>query len=108
MRNMLSDGEILTVTAPAAVSSGDLVIVGSIIGVAITDAADGAEVAIATCGVFSLTKEAPLVIAQGDTVYWDVSNANVDKTDTNTLLGVCTVSAVSAATTVAVKLLATA
>lgn len=106
MRNFVQDGRSLTVTAPAAVASGELVIVGSIVGVAVADADSGAPVALCTEGVFELPKETPLVIAQGDTVYWDVANANVDKTDTNTLIGVATEDAASAATVVRVKLTA--
>ena len=43
-KNFIQDGRLLTVTAPAAVSSGDMVKVGSVFGVAQNDAANGVDV----------------------------------------------------------------
>jgi predicted RecA/RadA family phage recombinase len=53
MKNFIGLGDILTVTAPVAVESGGLVVVGSLVGVAVTDAASGEEVTINVQGVFS-------------------------------------------------------
>ena len=53
--NYVSDGARLTVTAPAAVTSGQIVVVGTnLLGVALSSASSGAPVVIATQGVFSL------------------------------------------------------
>jgi predicted RecA/RadA family phage recombinase len=108
MRNANFDGDRLTVTAPAAVASGGVVLVGAITGVAVNAAANGAQVVIATRGVFSLAKQASLAVAQGDTVYWDNAAAEVDKTNTNRPLGVAVKAAASGDATVMVKLLAAA
>lgn len=70
MRNYIQPGNTLTLTAPAAIVSGDVVAVGSIIGVANGDAANGAPVDVDTVGVFRLPKVAALAIAAGDVVYW--------------------------------------
>lgn len=106
--NMIQDGRLLTVTAPAIVVSGQFVKVGSLFGVAQSDAASGADVVIDTGGVYTLPKAAPLVIAAGDPVYWDVADANFNKTASgNWYCGVCAVAAASADTTFAVRLNAT-
>lgn len=105
MKNKVQDGRLLTVTAPAAVSSGDFVKVGSIGGVAVADAASGAEVALDTQGVFTLPKNAPLEISQGDPVYWDVADGNFNKTASgNWYFGTAAADAASAATTFDVRL----
>lgn len=80
MKNYLQPGNTVTVAAPAAVLSGDLVVVGSIVGVAATDAESGADVEIDTEGVFSLPKVTSDVIAQGDRLYWDASVSKLTKT----------------------------
>ena len=54
MKNYIQDGETVTMTAPYTVTSGEGVIVGSIFGVAQTDAASGAAVSLVTEGVFDL------------------------------------------------------
>jgi predicted RecA/RadA family phage recombinase len=103
--NFIQNGDIITVAAPAAVDSGDFVKVGSLFGVAITDAVSGADVAIAVTGVHELPKAAPLVINAGDPVYWSTSNGNFSKTAaSNWYVGVAAEGAVSAATTVKVRL----
>ena len=56
MKNYVQDGKVLTVTAPAAVASGDFVQVGRIRGVAVTSAASGALVELDTEGVFTIPK----------------------------------------------------
>ena len=56
MKNFIQPGDTLTLTAPAALSSGDGFQVGSIFAVACADAESGASVEGATKGVFDLTK----------------------------------------------------
>lgn len=77
-------GNHITVTAPAALSSGDPVLIGSLFGVAQTDAASGASVVIATEGVWTLPKVAsPDAFAIGDPVFFDpaLGVATADITD---------------------------
>ncbi len=85
--NYIQEGRILTVLAPAAVSSGDGVQVGQIFGVAQRDAANGAEVEIDTMGVYDINKLSTQVWAVGDNVYWDGSEATTVAT-ANLLIGV--------------------
>jgi predicted RecA/RadA family phage recombinase len=70
MKNFLQKGEIVTVPAPADVSSGDFVTVGGFAGVAQMDAASGDDVAIVRTGIFTLPKATGAAWAKGDPLYW--------------------------------------
>lgn len=103
------EGEYLTLTAPYAVSSGDGVQVGQIIGVALTDADNAASVNVALEGVFDVTKEASSEFTAGALVYWD----NVNKCMTpdaaiigqgNTKAGVAIAAAAAADAAVRIRL----
>jgi predicted RecA/RadA family phage recombinase len=56
MKNFVQEGDIVTVTAPSAVASGDFVQVGRIRGIAVTSAASGEQVELQTEGVFDIPK----------------------------------------------------
>ena len=71
MKTFIQEGNIITVTAAANITSGDGVLIGSIFGVAAADAVAGDEVEIGTVGVYELPKLSTAVIAQGDRVAWD-------------------------------------
>ena len=65
----------------------------------------GAEVECFTEGVYEFAKEAPLVIGQFEAVYWDDVAKKVTKTSaSNFLMGHAAYGALSAATTVQVRL----
>jgi len=106
--NFVHGGDRVTVAAPYAVSSGGGVLVGSLFGVAQTDAESGASVVIVTRGVFDLTAEGASDgqdLAVGDAVYWDNTNKRVTKTSTaNTKVGVAVAAKASTATTARVRL----
>lgn len=88
-----------------AVSAGDVVLVGKRIGIALGDIADDATGELAIEEVWEIAKAAPLVIDQGDLVYWDATDGNMNKTATdNTQAGFAFAGAASAATTVLVKI----
>lgn len=88
MKNFTQTGDIVTVAAPAAVSSGDGVLVGTLFGVAATDAESGADVAIKTTGVFTLPKTSAQAWTVGALIYWDPDDkvATTVSTD-NALIG---------------------
>lgn len=89
MKNYIQKGENLTVPAPAAVLSGEGVVIGAIFGVAAGNAAQGANVDLVTEGVFSLPKVAAQAVAIGDKLYWDSAAKLVTKTaGSNTYIGV--------------------
>lgn len=105
-KNFVAPGHSVTVAAPYQVTSGQGAQVGAgIFGVAQADAANGATVVLVLEGIWTLPKEAPLVINLGDRLFWDNTNKRLTKTATSNLaVGVATVAAVSAATTVTVRL----
>jgi predicted RecA/RadA family phage recombinase len=88
MKNFVQPGDIVTVAAPADVSSGDLVVVGTLFGVAATDAKSGDPIEIKTSGVFTLPKTSAQAWTQGVKVYYDSENKVLTTTaSTNTLIG---------------------
>lgn len=86
MKNFVQPGQNLTMLAPAAVSSGDVVVVGSIVGVALTDAASGAAVEVACDGVFKLAKASAATLAVGDIARFSASK-EVGTTNTDPAIG---------------------
>lgn len=105
MKNYLQSGDVLTIPAPATIVSGAVVIVGQLKGVAVTDAASGAPVAVQTRGVFTLPKEAAQAVTLGAAIYWDATPGVATTTATdNTLIGYATAAAGASAATVDVKI----
>ena len=103
--NFKSIGVQVTVPAPAAVSSGDGVLVGSLFGVAATDAENGADVAIGTTGIWSLPKTSAQAWTVGARIYWDDSESECTTTASgNKLIGVATAAAVNPSATGLVRL----
>ena len=89
MKNKISDGGTVNVTAPYAVSAGDGALVGSLFGVSVDDAANGADLVIVTAGVFELAKLSAQAWTVGALIYWDDTNKEATTVSTaNTLIGV--------------------
>ena len=74
MKNFIQQGDTLDVVAPANVTSGRLVIIGSLAGVATTTAVAGITFALKTTGVFELPKLTTEAWTVGAKVYWDATN----------------------------------
>lgn len=72
MRTMVKEGNVITMTAPADVASGEGVVVGGLFGVATSAALSGADVELLTQGVVNLPK-AVGSIGAGVLLYWDNS-----------------------------------
>jgi predicted RecA/RadA family phage recombinase len=88
MKNALFAGENITVTTPEAVTSGRLLQVGKILGVAQFDAAISTEVVLVRRGVFELTKATGAAWTLGAALYWDNTAKNVTTTvGSNSLIG---------------------
>ena len=81
MKNYVQPGESITLTAAAAATSGDGVLVGSLFGIASGDAAIGETLVLTTKGVFTMPKVSTDVMAVGDVVYWDDSAGLVTPDD---------------------------
>lgn len=113
MKNYVQPGDNLTVAAPYAVDSGQGVLIGQIFGIACGDAENGAEVDIATVGVFDIAKPSAVTFAVGEPVYFDTTAKQAraaNDTDSNSAgdfeacIGVAVQAAGAGATTVRVKL----
>lgn len=107
MKNKIAEGKSLSYTngTAAAIASGDLVLVGTRVGVASVDIAVGATGIVEMSGVFEVPKQASLVVAQGDLLYCDETSGELDKTDTDqTLAGYAYAAELAASTTVKVVL----
>lgn len=105
--NFVQPGNTITIPAPAAIDSGAVVIVGSIIGVAAGGAASGAPVDLETGGVWDLPKVSADVFAVGADVYYDETAELVtsdDDTGGNPKIGVAVAAAGNGAATAKVRL----
>lgn len=97
MKNLiLQEGNNITVAAPADVTSGQGVLVGSLFGVASTTAESGDPVAVVRKGAYRLAKATGQAWTVGLKLYWDNTAKNVTSTATdNTLIGVALAAAAS-------------
>lgn len=73
-------GEVILYTTVNAVDKGDVVSLTTRIGIAAEDIAALGTGPVAVEGVFELAANADLEIAIGDAVYWDVTDAELNKT----------------------------
>lgn len=110
MAQRLSEGNTIPHTpSGSAVTAGDVVVVGDLVGVAPSDIADGAAGALQIEGEFSFPKATGggSGIAAGAVVYWDVAEAvakTADEAGANKQIGYVTTAAADADATVRVKL----
>jgi predicted RecA/RadA family phage recombinase len=108
MTNYVQEGKSVTVPAPSGgVVSGDLVVIGSLIGVAAATAAQTVDVALAVEGVFTLPAASADEIAVGDLLYYDSTGPEVTKvegTSSRPIVGVAVSAKAAAATSVNCKL----
>jgi predicted RecA/RadA family phage recombinase len=100
MKNYVQNGDVLSLTAPYAVSAGDGLLVGSLFAVACAAAANGAAVEAMPEGVFDITALSTDAGSAGTKMYWDNTNKRLTTTSTsNTLVGVLVVAKASGDTT---------
>ncbi len=106
MKNYIQDGSTLDYQNDSGqkILSGDVVIAGSLAGIANTDIEDGEEGSITVDGVFELAKHVGTAISQGDELFWNTTDKEVTKTATDKPIGTAHKSELAAATTVHVKL----
>lgn len=99
-------GKVLDFTnSGTAIASGDGVLVGTRLGVALTAIAAGATGAVQICGVFTMPKLGTDNIGQGALVYWDATNKRLTTTASgNALAGVAAAAAGAGTTSVNVLL----
>lgn len=115
MKNYIKEGDRIKWNngTGSAVASGDLVVVGSLLGVATGDIANGEDGILALEGVFTLPKVASAsanAFTQGEKLIFDVSTAKFEKSTFTPATGdvsgaaVAFEAATSTATTATIKL----
>lgn len=110
--NFVQPGKVLDWTngTGSAVASGDVVKMGQLLAVALVDIANGESGAVSIDGVYDAPKVSGAVIAQGESLTWDVSagafDDNAATPATGDVTGACAVAAEAAGngvTTLAVR-----
>ncbi|MBU9710144.1 DUF2190 family protein [Paenibacillus sp. AK121] len=86
MKNFIGTGDIVVLTAPSAVVSGQGVLFGSLFGVAQADIANGADGPFLTEGIVDLPKVGSQAWALGDAIYWN-GTACTNVASTNKRIG---------------------
>lgn len=98
MKNFLSVGNALTITASTDIASGAGVLVGALFGVATGPIANGADGVINLTGVYELPKVGSQAWTVGALVYWDAANTRCTTVAaTNVPIGVAVAAVGSAA-----------
>jgi len=74
--NYIQPGHVLnyTNTTGAPVASGDVVVAGNLLGVALVDIAPAATGSVTLTGVFWLPKKTGVIIAQGEALVWSAAD----------------------------------
>lgn len=101
MNNHVQKGRSLTIAAPYNVQSGQVVVYGHLVGVAVHAANQGEAVSIEREGVFTVAKPSALVLTDGGEIYGEpTTGAVVDKATGKVLLGAAVAAAGNGTTTV--------
>ncbi len=106
MKNYVQRGETVTLTAPAALASGEAFAVGAIFGVAACAAASGEQVETMRVGAFDLPKATGQAWTVGARLYWDATAKNLTTTATSNLFVGAALAAAASADTIGRVLLA--
>lgn len=110
MNNAVDSGSVVQYTASADISAGDVVVMGSTCGIAITDIANGATGSVAVKGQFTVpiaTAALGTAIAQGKILKYDSGASEITAASTlltSVLIGKAGKAAGTGATTVDVIL----
>jgi len=98
-------GEVIDYTAGANIASGQVVLMGARIGVALKAIANGETGPMQVTGVFNIAKLSTDNMAQGALLYWDNTNSRLTTTASgNTLAGFAAAAAAASTTSVNIKI----
>lgn len=83
MKNQIASGNVLDYVVPVSTTivSGQAVLIGDVLGIAVTDGAEGDTIAVNVEGVYSIPKVAGEML-QGTVVYWNHTQSKVTLTTT--------------------------
>jgi len=102
------DGNSVDYTPGSAVTAGDVVVQGELVGVAKVDIAASVLGALAVTGVFDFPKATGggTAITAGANCYWDAANTRATTTSSgNKLIGKCVKAAADADATVRIRMM---
>lgn len=98
-------GEVIDYTAGANIASGQVVLMGARIGVALKAIANGETGPMQVTGVFNIAKLSTDNMAQGALLYWDNTNSRLTTNASgNTLAGFAAAAAAATTTSVNIKI----
>jgi predicted RecA/RadA family phage recombinase len=106
-KNHLQPGVVIDVVLTAAATSGDLIAVGTFVGIALKSGAIGDTISVQIEEVFTVPKLGTDVMSQGVVVYLDATNKRVtldDAEGANIKAGKTVTAAGNGVTAVALKL----
>ncbi len=98
-------GDVIDYVAGSNITSGQVLLIGTRIGVALSNIASGATGAVRVLGIFTIAKLSTDVVAAGALLYWDNTNSRLTTTASgNTLAGFATAAAGNGVTTVEISI----
>ena len=101
----IQDGKFIDHTPTGALASGDVVVQGDLVGVAVRPLAANELGSLMVDGIFDFTKNTGVAYTVGTILYWDDTNNVVTTTATgNKQIGKAARAAASADTTVRVRI----
>ena len=104
-KNYISSGELLDHTPTAARTSGQMVVIGTKVGICTGDIAANTAGVLAVEGIWTVNKLSTDTVAQGAALYWDNTNSRLTTTASgNTYAGYAAAAAGSGTTTVAINI----
>ena len=105
MRNYIQKGDNVTIPAPIAVASGDVLVIGDLHGIVAGDAAEDEPCDLVTVGVFSVAKVGAESFDVGDPVYFASATKLATSTASgNVRIGTCVKVAAAGSAAVETKL----
>lgn len=94
------DERYIDFTAGSSIAAGDVVLIGTLVGVAVNDIGSGATGVVDTKGIYVVPAVNTAAFSVGDVLYWDNVAKKATKTSTgNTRMGVCVIAKAEAGTT---------
>ena len=104
-KNYIQPGAVIDYVAGANIASGQMVLMGARVGVALAAIASGATGPIQVSGVFTVAKLSTDVVTQGALLYWDNANSRLTVTAAgSTLAGFAAAAAGNGVATVNIKI----
>lgn len=101
----IMSGEVIDYVATGTITSGQVILIGNRIGVALAPIANGSTGAVRMLGVFTIAKLSTDVVAAGDLLYWDAGNSRLTTTaSSHKLAGYAFTAAGNGVTTVEISI----